>query len=58
MESNNQQMKSSIFPYKYQDIKGADQLKLPTWSLVGVLIAAFILLKLLIYIKDGKRHGK
>ncbi|MBT3984371.1 MAG: hypothetical protein HOE90_23650 [Bacteriovoracaceae bacterium] len=35
-----------------------DQFKFPTWGAVIVLIAAFIILKMFIYIKDSKRHGK
>jgi len=35
-----------------------DQLKLPTWGALALLVIAFIVLKSLIYIKDKKRHGK
>jgi hypothetical protein len=35
-----------------------DQLSMPTWGLLVVLIIAFFILKGFIYIKDDKRHGK
>ena len=34
------------------------QFKMPTWGLILVLIITMIVLKLFIYIKDGKRDGK
>jgi len=36
----------------------SEQLKLPTWSLLVILIGAFLILKTFIYLKDDKRHGK
>ena len=44
-----------VHPYKYPQ---STQSKLPTWSLVVILIAAFFVLKSFIYLKDDKRHGK
>ena len=36
-----------------------DQLQAGTWTiLIPVLIVSFIALKLFVYIKDDKRHGK
>jgi hypothetical protein len=35
-----------------------DQLKMPTYGLLAVLICALVILKTFIYIKDPKRHGK
>ncbi len=48
---------SSIFahPVEYPT---ANQLMFPTWALLLILIAAFFILKLFIYISDKKRHGK
>jgi hypothetical protein len=54
---NTFESESSIIahPYKYpQDA----QSKLPTWSLIVILIVAFFILKSFIYLKDDKRHGK
>ena len=34
------------------------QFKLPTYGIFIVLVAFFIILKKVIYIKDKKRHGK
>ena len=34
------------------------QLEFPYWGIPIVLIIIFIILKLFIYIKDDKRHGK
>lgn len=35
-----------------------EQFKMPTWGLIVVLIITFFILKTIIYIKDGERHGK
>lgn len=35
-----------------------DQLKFPTWGLLGFLVVFFFVLKAFIYIKDPKKHGK
>ena len=48
---------SSIFGHANQMPKPS-QLKLPTWSLIAVLIVSFFILKSFIYISDKKRHGK
>ena len=48
---------SSIFVHPIQHPK-PDQLKLPTWSVIVILIIAFFILKPFIYISDKKRHGK
>lgn len=34
------------------------QMQMSTWTILGVLIVAFFVLKSFIYIKDAKRHGK
>jgi hypothetical protein len=48
---------SSIFSHPIHFPK-PDQLKLPTWSIIFILIVAFFILKPFIYITDKKRHGK
>ena len=48
---------SSIFAHENSYPK-ANQLYLPTWALLAILIAAFLILKSFIYIADKKRHGK
>jgi hypothetical protein len=48
---------SSIFSHPIQHPK-PDQMKLPTWGVIVVLIIAFFILKPFIYITDKKRHGK
>lgn len=35
-----------------------DQYTFPYWGIPIVLIVVFVILKLFIYIKDDKRHGK
>jgi hypothetical protein len=35
-----------------------NQLVMPTWGLLAILIVAFIVLKTFIYITDEKRKGK
>ena len=35
-----------------------DQLSVPTWGIIVVLIIAMVALKTFIYIKDPKRDGK
>ena len=45
----------------YKDVKKPenDQFTLGTWTgVLPLLIIAFILLKVFVYIKDDKRHGK
>lgn len=44
-----------VHPYKFPQ---KDQAKFPTWSLIGILLVAFFVLKFFIYIADEKRHGK
>lgn len=51
------QSETSIFGHPNQMPK-ANQLSLPTWSLIVILIGAFFVLKGFIYLKDEKRHGK
>lgn len=41
---------------KSPDIK--EQFQLPSYGVLIILVISFVLLKKLIYIKDGKRHGK
>ncbi|MFP5457954.1 MAG: hypothetical protein ACLGG7_04415 [Bacteriovoracia bacterium] len=48
---------TSIFAHPNQMPK-ANQLVMPTWALIVVLIASFFILKGFIYLKDEKRHGK
>jgi hypothetical protein len=48
---------SSIFVHPIQHPK-ENQLKLPTWGVMVILIIAFFILKPFIYISDKKRHGK
>jgi hypothetical protein len=49
---------SSIIVHPYQMVKNYEQFKLPTWSLIVILLIAFFILKFFIYIADEKRHGK
>ena len=35
-----------------------EQLSIPTWGVLVILVVVMIGLKLFIYIKDEKRHGK
>lgn len=53
----NQARESSIVTKDYEGIK-TDQVKLPTYGVIIVLIIAFFVLKKFIYIKDDKRDGK
>ncbi len=48
---------TSIFGHPNQMPK-ANQLSMPTWALIGILLVAFVVLKGFIYLKDEKRHGK
>lgn len=48
---------SSIFVHENQYPR-QDQPKLPTWSIVVVLVVVFFILKSFIYISDKKRKGK
>ena len=41
---------------KSPDVK--DQMQLPSYGVIVVLVVSFIVLKRAIYIKDKKRHGK
>jgi hypothetical protein len=61
MDSKNiKQYKSSLIPNKPEnlDLNGASQFRMPSVGLVGVLIIAFVVLKVFIYIKDNYREGK
>ncbi|HXH74196.1 MAG TPA: hypothetical protein VNJ08_04480 [Bacteriovoracaceae bacterium] len=44
-----------VHPYKFPQ---NNQLILPTWALLVILIITFFILKFFIYIADQKRHGK
>ena len=48
---------SSIFAHENQYPQD-NQPKLPTWSLILILVVTFFILKSFIYISDKKRHGK
>jgi hypothetical protein len=56
-KTNTFKSESSIFSHPISFPK-QDQAKLPTWSLLLILIIAFFILKPFIYITDKKRHGK
>ena len=61
MEKNTvKQYPSSLIPQKPEDLDyNADsQFRMPTSGLIVVLIIAFFVLKLFIYIKDNYREGK
>ncbi len=47
-----------VFPGKQHEGIENDQMIVPTWGLVSFLMVFFVVLKLFIYIKDDKRHGK
>jgi len=53
----NQAKPSSIVGTQVQQI-GQNQLEVPSWFIMVVLICAFIVLKKFLYIKDPKRDGK
>lgn len=48
---------TSIFGHENR-MPQANQMKFPTWALIGILIVAFFVLKTFIYISDKKRHGR
>lgn len=48
---------SSIIVHPYNFPK-EEQLYLPTWALVLILVGTFFVLKYFIYLADEKRHGK
>ncbi len=48
---------TSIFAHE-NSMPKANQLTLPTWALLGILIVAFFILKTFIYISDKKRNGR
>lgn len=52
------EMKSSTIVNESVQMPKPDQLFMPTWVVLGVLIVVFFVLKTFIYIKDEKRHGK
>ncbi len=47
-----------IFPGKQHETVEYSQTMVPTWGLILFLMVFFVVLKLFIYIKDDKRHGK
>ncbi len=47
-----------VFPGMQHETVEQDQIIVPTYGLIGFLIVFFFVLKLFIYIKDKKRHGK
>jgi hypothetical protein len=52
------QTESSVINHPYRFPPKSEQMKLPTWGLLVILIIAFFILKYFIYIADEKRHGK
>ena len=50
--------KSSLESTKPLEGINNDQFVMPSMGLIGVLIVALLVLKVFIYIKDSKRHGK
>ncbi len=52
------QSESSVISHPYRFPPKEEQMKLPTWALLLILIVAFFILKFFIYIADEKRHGK
>lgn len=52
------EMKTSTIVNESVQTPNPDQFFMPTWSIIGVLILVFFILKTFIYIKDEKRHGK
>lgn len=51
------QSESSIIVHPY-NMPQENQMALPTWALILVLIVSFFILKYFIYLADEKRHGK
>ncbi len=47
-----------VFPGMQHERVEKDQIIVPTYGLIGFLIVFFFVLKLFIYTKDKKRHGK
>lgn len=58
MSEENKQVKESTVLHKQDQKPTQDQFSAPTWALIFVLIAVFVVLKSFIYIKDEKRDGK
>lgn len=52
------QMPSSIFPEQEYERVEVNQLAIPTYILIIILVCIFILLKKFIYTPDGDRAGK
>ncbi|MDA9189445.1 hypothetical protein N9O57_00545 [bacterium] len=48
---------SSIISKDDQPIRNTEMVA-SSWHMVVALVAVFLVLKVFIYIKDGKRHGK
>jgi hypothetical protein len=49
---------SSVMSHPWQFPAKTEQLSLPTWGILAILIVTFFVLKFFIYIKDDQRHGK
>ena len=58
MEETTKTVKQSSVVDKNVEPIEKDQFVLPTVYALGALIVAFLVLKLFVYIKDDKRHGK
>lgn len=56
--NNTVEAQTSSIVNQYVQMPKPDQLKVPTWGLLVVLVIAFFILKGFVYIKDDKRHGK
>ena len=57
-QQQHQRESSIATPIQNVQLPQNGQLKLPTWGVITVLVVVMIILKMFIYIKDGKRHGK
>ena len=59
MNENSETAKPSSITSVHQHTKTPEQqFKMPSWGLIAVLVATFVVLKMFIYIKDQKRDAR